>query len=206
MKRSGALLVVLATLLYGGWQVRTVSETSGTTQPGECTVGDQSFDTDNGVTYRCSAANTWSAVGIPPAYGELYEDSGGTVINIATGGTFVKWVSSGAGLSSLTTLSTDNDNITIDSGGAGVYEIAFQVSYEGDANEVYHWEIFVQGAEEHRVSSEIKVGANDIGSQSGVGLVSLSDSDVVDLRVTSTSNTRTATVNHAQLTLTRVGI
>ena len=207
MKRVVTLLLVLTVILYGAFQTRNVAEIQGTTQCGSCTVGDQAFDTDNGVTYRCGpSANEWSAVAIPPAFGQLYEDSGGTVINIATGGTFVQWVSSTAGLSNLTTPAVDTDNITIDSGGAGVYLIAFQISFQGNANEIYHWSVFVQGAERTEVNSERKIAANDQGSQSGTGLVALNDADVVDLRVTSTTNTKTATVNHVQLTLTRVGI
>ncbi len=206
MKKLFILPVVLATVLWAGWQVRTVSETSGTTQPGECAIGDQSFDSDNGVTYRCRATDTWEAVSMPPAYGQLYEDSGGTVINITTGGTFVKWVSSTAAQYNLTTLSTDDDDITIDSGGAGVYLVTFQASYIGSAAEIFHWGVFVGGVKQDVASSEIKVGAGDMASQSGSGLITLSDADLVDLRVTSTSNTKTATVNHAQLTLTRVGI
>ena len=206
MKRLTFLALILAALLYGAWQVRTVYETSGTTQPGECAVGDQSYDTDDGVTYRCRAANTWEAVALPPAYGSLYETTAGTVINIATGGTFSQWVSSTAGLSNLTTPAVGTDNITIDAGGGGVYLIAFQVSYEGNSNEVYHWSVFVEGAERLEISSERKITANDQGSQSGMGFITLSATDVVDLRVTSTTDTKTATVEHVQLTITRVGI
>jgi hypothetical protein len=202
-----ALLTALAVVLYGGWQVRTVSETRGTTLPGKCTVGNQAYDEDNGATFRCGpGADTWYAVAMPPAYGQLYEHSAGTVISITTGGTFVPWVSSTAGESNLTTPAVDTDNITIDSGGAGVYLVSFQVSFIGSATEIFHWVVHVQGSPEHKVGSERKVGAADMGSQSGVGLIALSDADVVDLRVTSTSNTKTATVNHVQLTLTRVGI
>lgn len=143
---------------------------------------------------------------IPVAFGQLYEDGAGTVINIATGGTFVKWVSSTVGLYSLTTPAADTDDITIDSGGAGTYLIAFVVSYVGSASEIFHWAVYVQGVKQDMASSEIKVGASAMMSQSGTGLVALSDADVVDLRVTSAGDTRTATINHAQLTLLRVGI
>lgn len=141
-----------------------------------------------------------------PAYGQLYEDSAGTEIAITTGGTYVKWVSSTAGESSLTTLSTDDDDITIDAGGAGMYLVAFHVSYVGSASEIFHWAAFVQGSKQDIVSSEIKVGAADMAAQSGIGLVALSVADVVDLRVTSAGDSRTATVNHVSLLLTRVNI
>lgn len=207
MKRLVVLLLVLTVILYGAFQTRNVAEIQGTTQCGSCTIGDQAFDTDNGVTYRCGpTADTWSAVGIPPAFGQLYEDGAGTVINITTGGTFVQWVSSTAGLSNLTTPAVDTDNITIDSGGAGTYLVMFQASYIGSAAEIFHWAVHVGGAKHDTVSSEIKVSAAAMMSNSGAGLIALSDADVVDLRVTSATNTKTATVNHVTLTLTRVGI
>lgn len=146
-----------------------------------------------------------AAVG-PPAYGQIYEQGAGTEIAITTGGTFVKWVSSTAGESNLVTLSTDDDTITIDAGSAGMYLVAFQASFVGNAAEIYHWAVHVGGVLQDTVSSERKVGATDMGSQSGIGLIALSDADVVDLRVTSTTNSKTATVYHVTLTLTRVGI
>lgn len=173
--------------------------------PSTCNKGEFYFNSTSNRAYYCSATDTWSIIALRSAYGQLYEDSGGTVINITTGGTFVPWVSSTAGLSSLTTLSTDNDNITIDVAGGGVYVIAFQVSYTGNANELYHWSVFVEGVEAVQDGSERKVAANDQGSQSGIGLVALSATDVVDLRVTSTSDGKTATAKHVQLVIWRVG-
>lgn len=175
------------------------------TAPSTCNKGEFYFNSTSNRAYYCSATDTWSIIALRSAYGQLYENSGGTVINITTGGTFYQWVSSTAGLSSLTTPAVDTDNITIDAGGGGLYSIAFQVSYEGNGNEIYHWAVFVEGAERTEVSSERKIAANDQGSQSGVGLVALSATDVVDLRVTSTTNTKTATVKHVQLVITRIG-
>jgi len=206
MKRLAILLTLLSVLLYGAFTTRNFSEILGDTQPGTCTAGDAAFDTDNNVTLRCIGGNVFAAVAMPSAYGQLYEDSAGTVINIATGGTFVKWVSSTAGLSNLITLSTANDNITIDAGGDGTYLVVFQVSYSGDANENYHWAAFLEGAKLDEVASVRKTSANDQGSQSGIGIVAASATDEFDLRVTSTSNTRTATVDHVQLTVTRLGL
>lgn len=200
------LSFLVALVLYGAYTTRNFSEIIGDTQPGTCLVGEVAFDTDNGVTLRCTEVNTWTEVALPPAYGQLYEDGGGTVITIDTGGTYVQWVSSTAGLSSLVTLSIADDNITVDTGGEGVYLVCFQASYKGDANEIYHWAVFVENTKQDVASSEIKVGANDISSQSGKGIVALSATDVIDLRVTSTTNDRTATVNHVQLTLTRIGL
>lgn len=207
MKRLLYIFVLITALLYGAFTTRNFSEILGGTQPATCTVGDVAFDTDNGVTLRCTAADTWTEVALPPAYGQLWEhNAGGTVINIATGGTFVQWVSSTVGEYSLTTPSAGTDNITIDAGSGGMYLVGFHASYTGNANEVFHWAVFVEGVAYHRVASERKAGAGDVGSQSGIGIVPLAATDVVDLRVTSTNDTKTATVNHVSLTLTRIGL
>ncbi len=55
-----AIVFLISCLLYGGWQWTVVYEHRGSTQPGTCAVGQQSFDTDDGITYRCTAANTWT--------------------------------------------------------------------------------------------------------------------------------------------------
>ena len=206
MKRATLIAGLFLLATFAAFETRNFSENLGTTIPATCTVGDVAYDIDDQITYRCAATNVFSAVNFPPAYGQLYENGAGTVINITTGGTFVQWVSSTAGLSNLVTLSTATDNITIDTGGGGVYLVGFQVSYAGSNNEIYHWAIFVEGIENVVVSSERKISPGDQGSQSGVGLIALAATDVVDLRVTSVSNGTTATVDHAQLTITRVGI
>ena len=206
MKRATLIAGLLLMAAFAAFETRNFSENLGTTIPGTCTMGDVAYDTDDFITYRCTASDTFSAVNFPPAYGQLYENGAGSVINITTGGTFVQWVSSTAGLSNLVTLSIASDNITIDTGGGGTYLVAFQVSYSGSNNEIYHWAVFAEGAEILNISSERKISPGDMGSQSGVGLVTLAATDVVDLRVTSISDATTATVDHVQLTITRVGI
>ncbi len=187
------------------FSIRNIAETQGTTQPPSPKVGDQHFDTVTGITYRCRVADAWEAVATPSAFGHLYEDSAGTVITLTTGGTFYQWVSSVAGDSNLVTLSTANDNMTIDTAGGSTYLVQFQVSLIGSAAEIYHWAVFVDNTEQIHIGSERKVSATDYGSQSATGLVVLSDSEVVDLRVSATSNSKTATVKHAQLIVTRIG-
>ena len=202
------LPLIVAAYLFGAFTTRNFSEILGDTQLGTCVVGDTAYDTDNNVTLRCIGGNVYAAVAMPSAYGQLYEETpGGTNINIATGGTFVQWVSSTAGLSNLVTLSTANDDITIDAGAGGTYLIVFQVSFTGSTNEIFHWSAFVEGAEVIRAASERRLGPGlDQGSVSGLGIVALVPTDVVDLRVTSTTNTESVTVDHVQLVVARIGL
>lgn len=185
---------------------RNVAETQGTTQPPNPKVGDQHFDTATGITYRCSATDTWSAMGLPPAYGALFENGAGTVINMATGGTYYPWVSSTVGVSNNTTVSAASDDITIGAAGAGVYQIGFSVSFSGTTNTTFHWAIFVDAAKQAELDLERKIGtSSDIGVVASMGLLTLSAGEVVSLRTSASANTKTVTVNHVSITLERVG-
>lgn len=184
-----------------------LAEARGATLPASPKIGDQAFDTSTGITYRCRVADAWEPVSIPPAFGQLYEENvGGSVINVTNGGTYYKWVTSTAGASNLMTLSTDNDNMTVDAGGAGKYLVVVQISYLGTASEIFTWGVFVQGARKAQASSARMIGAGgDAGSQSIVGILTLAEAHVVDLRVTCPTDTTSVTVRHVSLMLTRIG-
>ena len=185
---------------------RNLAETQGTTQPPNPKVGDQHFDTVTGITYRCAVVDTWSAEGLPPAYGALFENGGGTVINMATSGTYYQWVSSTAGISNNTTPSAASDDITIGAAGAGVYQIGFSVSFSGSTNTTFHWAIFIDGSKKDELDLERKIGtSSDIGVVASMALLTLSAGEVLNLRTAADGNTKTVTVNHVSLTLERVG-
>ena len=54
---------ITSVLLYGAFTSRNFSEVIGTTQPATCTIGDIAYDTDDEITYRCTATDTWTASG-----------------------------------------------------------------------------------------------------------------------------------------------
>lgn len=203
------LLIPRATLLYPAFVTRNFNEILGDTLPATCLVGDQAFKTDEQIgeeLYLCTSTDNWTPQGFTPAFGELYEDSAGTVINLPTADNFVQWVSSTVGLSSLTTPSAASDNITILTNGAGTYKVSFSASFSGTVNSTFHWSVFLGGVEQENVSVERKIGAAaDIGSIAASGLLALSVAEVVDLRASATANTKTVTVNHANLTITKIG-
>ena len=143
------------------------------------------------------------------AYGNLYEDSVGTVITVTTAGTYYKWVSGDAGDSRGVTLSAggSTNNMTIKSGYAGEYGVSFACSYEASATDTVHWGIFKNGVKLEQASSQTKISnANSQLNVDGLGLVSLSAGDVIDLRVTSSTNGTTITVNHVSLAIWKIGI
>lgn len=143
---------------------------------------------------------------VAPAFGQLWEDGAGSVINLATAGVYYQWVSSTAGLSLLTVPSAGADNITVSLGGDGTYNVCISTSYNGSVNTEFHWATFLDGNKQSNVSNKRKIGAAaDLGNTASCGLLSLVAGSVLDLRVTADVNTKSVTVNHASLVVHRVG-
>ena len=150
--------------------------------------------------------DTLLATDIPSAYANLYEDGAGSNITIATAGTYYKWVTSTAGLYLLNTLSTANDNITVDTGGGGVYSVSFHASVATDHNlRLAHWAVFVDGVKQPQISSEAyTTSAAQQLLISTTGLVTLASGQVVDLRVSGDHDGEVVTVYHAGISMNRV--
>jgi len=206
---SLALVLVIATLftitVVADYTTRNFSESLGSgVLPGTCTIGDSLYASDTLITYTCTAANVWTATGVPAAYGELYEGDAASVIDITTAGDYYQWTTAIVGSYSLTTPSAATDNITIDATGAGLYVVNYNVSFEGTVNTVYHWHVFVNNNIAVNIGSMRKIGASsDVGSTSASGLVALAAGDIVDLRVTSNSDTTSVTISHVDLDMSR---
>ena len=80
----------------------------------------------------------------------------------------------------------------------------YNVSFEGTVNTVYHWHVFVNNNIAVNIGSMRKIGASsDVGSTSASGLVALAAGDIVDLRVTSNSDTTSVTISHVDLDMSR---
>lgn len=148
----------------------------------------------------------------PPSYGQLYEDGAGSTITVTTAGTFYGWTTASAGLTAgagFVVADTSNataDRLTVGSSGAGTYLVTFSVSYSGTANRTAHWTIFKDGVAQGNVSFERKLGTGgDVGSGSCQGMLALVSGNYLDARVTSDNNGDLVVVNHASLTINRVG-
>jgi hypothetical protein len=137
-------------------------------------------------------------------YANLYEDTpAGTVITLTTNGTFYPWVSTTVGESRGMTPSAASDNITVLS--PGTYYISAGISWLGAASANYHWTLFQAGAEVSRLEGESAVGATPLTQNAAwSGLITAVAGDTLDLRVTSSVDTKTATVYHIQFTVLRV--
>ena len=143
---------------------------------------------------------------IPDAYGQLYTDDTTDNITITTAGTYYQWMGSTAGLYHLTTLSVASDNITIDSGGDGVYRVSINISVTADSNNhLVHGALFVDGVKVPQVCTEVFLqNAAEQSVISANGLVTLTAGQVLDLRMTGNTDGMVVTISHAQLTASRV--
>ena len=140
-----------------------------------------------------------------PAYGELYEDNGSTAITVTTAGTYYQWASSTVGEYALVTPSATTDDITIDAGGDGIYQVSIQVSFTGENNAIVSWAAFKNGSRLPNITCSRKLGTGtDIGVVSMTGLVDLAEGDTIDLRVTSDNDADTVTPKYANLLLHRL--
>ena len=142
-----------------------------------------------------------------PSYGNLFEDSGGSEISLPTAGSFVKWVSSEAGISKgnpFLVLSTDNDDMTIGKNGAGIYYCEISASFGGTNNSNIHGGAFVDGTEKSAIEFHRKLGGAEIGNACAAGLLDLRVGSVVDFRFSSDTNTTTITVTHIHFILHRI--
>ena len=140
-------------------------------------------------------------------YGNLFEDSAGTDIILASAGTFYQWVSSTVGATSGVDYivgSASSDNLTVGVSGAGVYIISVSVSFSGSNNSGIHGAAFLNGAEMGGIEFHRKLGGADIGNGCALGLLILDAGDVIDLRFKSDTNTTTITVEHVHLTIIRI--
>lgn len=151
----------------------------------------------------------WFSPSKSASYAELYETGGTSAITVTTGGTYYQWVSSTAGTcagAAFVTCSVASDDITINASGAGVYFIAFSVSFSNDTiTDTTSWYIHKGGAIQTNIGALTENPVIDQTYEAGSsGILTLAAADTIDLRVTSTTNEAIVTVNNVNLTIIRL--
>lgn len=146
---------------------------------------------------------------VEAAFGYLYENNeSGTIITITTAGDYEGWVSATSGGSKLLTLDTSSataDSMTVDTGGAGDYKISFNLAAEASAAvSTLHVAVFLNGTITSILSAHTRILSNDGVTITGDGILTLSSTDVIDLRLTSDSNGDDISVKHCSLTAHRI--
>lgn len=131
---------------------------------------------------------TWTpgtglVVATDSTYAEIYVTDGVAAQSIAAGVTYVK--STGFttnGQSANCTADATNDKITITK--TGKYRVYGHFSFTGDSNSTFRGAAFLNGVEQDDVHWIRKIAANDAGSASGSGIISITSVPVdLDFRI-----------------------
>lgn len=140
------------------------------------------------------------------AYGQIYEDSTPpTTISLDDADTFYPWVSATVG--ETRNITGDNQSLTIDVGGDGMYNVCSTFSFSGSANTIFHFEVSVDGEHQQSVSCEGMIGTGvDVRDLAACGLIPLSAGQVVGVGVEADASSREVHINHGSLMLARIGV
>jgi hypothetical protein len=150
------------------------------------------------------------SAGLPPSYGELYEQGLGSTITVTTAGTYYGWVTAIDGEtagSPYITFTNDStaDRLTIGASGAGVYDINVSISFVGASASIVQGAIYKNGSRQDKLSFQRQFPASP---QYGVvpisGKLSLAASDYIDLRFTSDGNGDVITISNLNFSIHRV--
>lgn len=95
------------------------------------------------------------------------------------------------------------DDVTIDVNGDYVYDL--QIAFSGAVSKTYRFEIFKNGTGTGLSSHRKLNTAGDVGSLSLNGIGSLVDTDVIDVRASSSDGATTITIADAQFNMARIG-
>jgi hypothetical protein len=146
-------------------------------------------------------------------YGWMYEHTAigsGTTITLTTAGTFYGWVSASSGAvtgGNYVTFTGDAtaDRLTIGSDGAGTYLVDLTMSFASSSNaHVLYCSVF-DGGVETDIGWHRNIGtASAVGSAGSTGILTLSASDYLDVRCSSSVNTKDIEVEKASLRIHRM--
>lgn len=137
-------------------------------------------------------------------FAQLYEDTpAGTVLTLTTHDVFYQWTTATVGESRNMTPSAASDNITVLA--PGTYLVMASISYLGAINANYHFSLFKSGTEVGFAEGETAVGATATTQNVAFhGIVTAVAGDTLDLRASSSVDTKTATIYHVQFCVQRI--
>lgn len=148
----------------------------------------------------------------PKGYAELYEDSdAGDAITITTAGTYYKWLGGTKGTCSDSFITTSaggsTNNFTLKNGADGIYVIIYSSSMTmASTSNTYHAYLFKNGVKVTNSGTQMRnvAATNQTKNVSFIGVEKLVAGDVLDLRFTSSANTDSVTIYHANFNIVMV--
>lgn len=143
-------------------------------------------------------------VSIMGVYAQLYVSGGVASQSMGTSpAKLTLWAADGE--EDLADADYTNDQIEIGALGDGVYLALAQFSFSGAVSTTFTLKLAVNGTEDDAIACSRKLGTGgDDGSCSFVGLVSLSDGDIVTVYCTADGVSKSFTLAEAQLVLRRI--
>lgn len=96
-----------------------------------------------------------------------------------------------------------NNRIEIDQD--GIYEVNSQISFSGTGGTTFDFFIYVNAAPSNYAFQRKLGTGGDVGSASVVGILDLSDGDLVDVYLQADGAAKSITPSYAQLFLHRIG-
>jgi len=145
-------------------------------------------------------------VGASATYAHLFQSNDtGVVLDVITKDVWVKWITSVLGpISGDITASTANDNITVQTGGDGNYEIQYSATIQSQTNNNIQAGVFLNDTLVSRTKAEIDIdNASSVYTVNFSCLCPLVDTDVVDLRFRNTSANNDITIFNVCLYATK---
>lgn len=160
-----------------------------------------------GLSYTVShPPGLYDPASVVPAYGELYTNDDSTTITVTTAGNYYKWSSSNVGLSAgPVTPSAATDTFTIGAGGAGIYKVSATACVSGPNGANIEMAVFKNNNLQPNLHVDQHIPAS--GAHEGMttsGLLSLSPTDVLDLRFSSDTNGDVLSPDEVNFTIIRI--
>jgi hypothetical protein len=167
----------------------------------------QSLVYDSGTSKWINA--TGGGGGVTPAYGQMYEISGGNGLALSGGSVvYSGWVTPiSAGIQSLVAFGVNAtaNRLTVGTGGGGVYRVSYTMSYAGTNGNKYYWTVHLNDNPINWLTSQDQADLSLFVTQTAVGLLTLADGDYVDLRVATNASSDTIYTYRGSLVIERIG-
>ena len=161
--------------------------------------------TSTGKGFYSYDGSSWLGPVATPSYASIYASSETITINTTNTDTLgsAGWVvneTTGPAYNGTTGV------FTIQSGGAGTYKVGFSVSFSGGNNDVVHWHLFHNGAENNALEAERKLSAaGDVGDMGISNDVTVAVGDTLKLMTQQDTTTTNQVVNHGSFWIQRMG-
>jgi len=162
------------------------------------------FSTDGNDVILWSMLNkVWNPIGFLPAYGEMYQHDVPTTIPIATQNVWYNITGMSAGINRNVVFQNGNE---LKIGVPGTYMVAWSVSFKDGGATTYQIGVSLNGTIDDKTDAHATtVNPNDKTSASGHGIMQLAIDDILILQIQNNDNTNDPVIDHAILTVQRIG-